>query len=187
MCTFKILKYFNYEIDEHLNLSSLKVVNSSFPQSTTITDRTVSFFFENINLPDSTTNEPASHGFVTYKIDPISDIVEGSVIENTANIVFDLNPAIVTNTTVNTMVSEIPTGTVNVTSADMTLFPNPTSGQLTKSTNVKIEKVEIIDAMGRLQNVSDIAIIDLSHLPAGTYKAVIHYDKGVMYRIVSKY
>jgi len=68
----------------------------------------VEFSFKNILLPDSTTNEPLSHGFVSYKINPKIGLTENTTIENTASIYFDFNPPIVTNTIQNVMVSELP-------------------------------------------------------------------------------
>ena len=66
------------------------------------------FNFPNILLPDLNTNEVASHGFVKYEIYPKDGLDENTIIENTANIFFDFNPAIVTNTTNNIMVSQYP-------------------------------------------------------------------------------
>ena len=40
-----------------------------------------------------------------YSIRPNGDIDENTIIENTADIFFDFNPAVVTNTTENIMVS----------------------------------------------------------------------------------
>lgn len=54
--------------------------------------------FTNIQLPDSTVNEPASHGFVQFDIAQKRDNPIGSVLENRAGIYFDSNPAVVTNT-----------------------------------------------------------------------------------------
>ncbi|MBK9490010.1 MAG: hypothetical protein IPO07_15465 [Haliscomenobacter sp.] len=62
--------------------------------------------FKNINLPDSTNNEPESHGFVSFRIKDRSGLAEKTTIDNTAYIYFDQNPAIVTNTTQNIMVSK---------------------------------------------------------------------------------
>ncbi len=59
----------------------------------------LSFLFEHILLPDSNVNEPASHGFVKFTIYPRTDAPLETVIENTAEIYFDFNDAIVTNTT----------------------------------------------------------------------------------------
>jgi len=51
-----------------------------------------------IMLPDSNVNEPASHGFFTFDIEQKPDLPDGTVFENTASIIFDYNPPIVTNT-----------------------------------------------------------------------------------------
>lgn len=59
--------------------------------------------FNNILLPDSNTNELQSHGFVKFRIDLVSGLPAGTSIYNTAGIFFDNNPAIVTNTVINTL------------------------------------------------------------------------------------
>jgi hypothetical protein len=61
------------------------------------------FYFDNINLADSTNDEPNSHGFVRYRITSNSDLMAGDIIENSAEIFFDFNPAVVTNTELNTI------------------------------------------------------------------------------------
>ena len=57
------------------------------------------FNFENIYLPDSTSNEPESHGYVRFKIRTLNDPSIGEEIENTSYIYFDNNPPIKTNST----------------------------------------------------------------------------------------
>ncbi|MBI1224948.1 MAG: T9SS type A sorting domain-containing protein [Bacteroidetes bacterium] len=61
------------------------------------------FIFENILLPDSTTNEAASHGFVQFHISQKPDNQPGTVVENTAGIYFDYNAPVYTNTTFHTV------------------------------------------------------------------------------------
>lgn len=63
----------------------------------------LTFTFPSIMLPDSNSNEQASHGFVKYRIDLLPDLPIGTKIENTAKIFFDLNPVIETNSTINTI------------------------------------------------------------------------------------
>jgi Leucine-rich repeat (LRR) protein len=63
------------------------------------------FNFPNIHLPDSNTNEPASHGYVQYKIRAKDSLTVGSTIDNTANIYFDFNAPVITNTTSNTLIN----------------------------------------------------------------------------------
>ncbi len=62
------------------------------------TTREVMFFFENIMLPDSTSNEPGSHGQLTYFIKPLPNKPHNTQLLSTAHIYFDNNPAVVTNT-----------------------------------------------------------------------------------------
>ena len=61
------------------------------------------FVFDDINLPDSMNNEPASHGFVSFYVKHQPGLPSGTQINNTAYIYFDFNAAVVTNTVTNTI------------------------------------------------------------------------------------
>ena len=55
--------------------------------------------FNNILLPDSTVNEPDSHGFIKFRVELTDDRPQpGDLVENTAEIYFDFNEPIITNT-----------------------------------------------------------------------------------------
>jgi hypothetical protein len=58
----------------------------------------VKFAFNNIHLPDSNVNEAASHGFVKYQIQQKAGNLPGTVINNFADIYFDYNDPVPTNT-----------------------------------------------------------------------------------------
>lgn len=89
----------DHELDADLDWETFVPISSSHTNTISITDgKDVEFLFENINLPDSTSNEPASHGHVAFKIKPKSDIVVGDVVQGKASIYFDFNPPIITNT-----------------------------------------------------------------------------------------
>jgi Leucine-rich repeat (LRR) protein len=75
------------------------------PLTQVYNDGLVKFSFPHINLPDSNTNEPASHGYVQYKIRAKDSLAIGSTIENTANIFFDFNAPVITNTTSNAVIN----------------------------------------------------------------------------------
>ena len=99
------------ELSELLNLNTFKPIASSHNVETKvdIESRIATFKFQDIYLPDSFVNEPASHGFVKYQILGKEGLSENSDVKNTASIYFDHNPAIVTNTVNNRMVSKLPT------------------------------------------------------------------------------
>jgi Leucine-rich repeat (LRR) protein len=79
-------------------------------------DGLVKFNFPNIHLPDSNTNEPESHGYVQYKIRAKDSLTVGSTIDNTANIFFDYNAPVITNTTSNLLINcSIPKTILNAT------------------------------------------------------------------------
>jgi uncharacterized repeat protein (TIGR01451 family) len=118
-------------LDANLNLSTLQIIASSHPVSLQATPGgALQFIFSNILLPDSIVDEPGSHGYVVYKIQHNPGLTEGTVIYNTAHIIFDMNPAVVTNTTYNDMVSMIPTAIAeNSLSSGGYIYPNPVTDQ----------------------------------------------------------
>ena len=98
-------------LDQNLDVGTFNIIQSSHRSelSTDIQDgRNVTFNFENILLPDSTIDFVGSQGYVTYSIQANDPVPEFTPVENTASIYFDFNPPIVTNTTINTMVSCYP-------------------------------------------------------------------------------
>lgn len=114
-----------------LDLETFEVVAASHNFKTNYTsDGVVEFRFDDIMLLDSTTNEPESHGFVKYRIKAKRDLPDNTVVENTAHIFFDYNPAVVTNTTMNTMTytilkNEESTAIEVPYNATVKLYPNP--------------------------------------------------------------
>lgn len=66
-------------------------------------DGMLDFMFNDIYLPDSTNNEEESHGFVVYSVELLDNLAPGTVIENYADIYFEQNPAITTNTAFHTI------------------------------------------------------------------------------------
>lgn len=89
---------------ERLDLSSFTPVTASHSYSTIVQpDGLIRFVFNNIMLPDSTLNEPESHGYVIYRIRTMPGIEAGEEIHNSAAIFFDDNPPIITNTTLHTI------------------------------------------------------------------------------------
>ncbi len=87
-----------------LNPGSIQLGASSHPYEFRLTDQGVlNFYFLDIMLPDSNTNEPASHGFIKFRIHQQPDLPIGSVIENSAAIYFDFNDPVITNTSFHTI------------------------------------------------------------------------------------
>jgi uncharacterized repeat protein (TIGR01451 family) len=88
-------------LDPKLDLSTFKSGASIHPYTYAISGREISWTFADIDLPDSTTNEAASHGLVKFSIYPIPSAPVGSLIDNYASIFFDQNPPVITDTVSN--------------------------------------------------------------------------------------
>jgi len=88
-------------IDSEFDMTSFQFLHSSHTDRLrlSIEDHILHFSFEDIFLPDSTTNFEASNGYIMYSINADTTVLENTLVENTAHIYFDFNEAVVTNTT----------------------------------------------------------------------------------------
>ncbi|WP_452220968.1 DUF7619 domain-containing protein [Lacinutrix salivirga] len=94
------------DLDADLDWATFQPISASHAYTTSVANgNELTYTFNNINLDDSTTNEPGSHGWIFYKIKPKSTVVVGDTFNATASIYFDFNPAVVTNTYTTTIVS----------------------------------------------------------------------------------
>ncbi|MCB0531737.1 MAG: DUF11 domain-containing protein [Saprospiraceae bacterium] len=83
-----------------LDINSFRPGYASHDYTWEMRDNTLEVLFFPIALPHAGINEPASHGFFSFSIDQLPDLPAGTQLENTASIIFDFNPPIVTNTVV---------------------------------------------------------------------------------------
>lgn len=161
-------------LDDKLDWSTLQIETTSHINRVEIKDgNELSFIFSGINLPDSTSDEPNSHGFIAYKIKPKSDVVEGDIVSNTADIYFDFNEAIVTNTAATEFVGAL--SIEEFVSSRFTVYPNPTTGELNIQSKLPIIKIEIYNNLGQQILTQEYAEkVDLSQLKTGIYFMTIH-------------
>ena len=173
------------KIDPNLDLSTFQMHGSSHQYSLIINkNREAVWTFNNILLPDSNINEPESHGNIQYSIMPQTGLQPGQRIENTAEIYFDFNPAVITNTTVNT-IREATAIDGNLIFDGFQVSPNP-SKDLVQILFVNpfqvTHKFSLMDAQGkRLQHrtTTDSEIkVDLSSYPQGVYFYRLEAEDG---------
>jgi uncharacterized repeat protein (TIGR01451 family) len=164
---------------ELLDMGSLRFLGSSHPCAFKLLGPGIAQFrFDNIMLPDSNVNEPASHGYAKFLVRPKADLPNLQAIENQAAIYFDFNEPIITNRTLHTI------GELYLSAADLSarpglalaVYPNPAQGVATfalKSAVPISGRLMLYDAQGRLvlsryfeQNQ---LLLDLSQLSAGAY------------------
>ena len=161
------------------DLSSLIPTSSSHSFVTRIAaDGKVEFIFENIQLPFDDAN---NDGYIAFKIKTLPSLVVGDTFSNSANIYFDYNFPIVTNTTSTTI--EI-LGNSDFNFGDyLTIYPNPTQNSLNikANNNISISSLNIYNSLGQLVLVTTnpSESIDVSNLKTGSYFIKVISDKGI--------
>jgi uncharacterized repeat protein (TIGR01451 family) len=178
-------------LSNNLDLATLELGASSHPYSVSLSGQGVAvlkFTFSNINLSDSTTNELNSHGFVKYKITPKASTPLGTRINNAADIYFDYNFPVRTNTAFVTLGNELVlsvAGSSGQRSPSIITYPNPTKGFITveSAKNNPILQINIYSVDGRLlksirNQESEIINIDMQELSAGIYFLDCHTESG---------
>ena len=130
-------------LSAQLDWSSFTLLEASHPvQVVNLGNGILRFEFNQIWLPDSTSNEPLSHGHLTYRIRENANNALFSTIENTAYIYFDWNDPIVTNTTFheNMWLEQI-----DELEGGLSIFPNPAQTQIslgiTEPTFIQIKDI----------------------------------------------
>ncbi|PZR24491.1 MAG: hypothetical protein DI539_00520 [Flavobacterium psychrophilum] len=164
-------------LDDLLDWSTFKPIASSHIYEVKRTDNLLEFEYKDIYLPDSTANEPGSHGFVTYKIKPKAEYGLGDIVSNTAEIYFDFNEAIITNTATTEVVEILGLNDNALTIAR--LYPNPVKDQLhVEVAQGELQSVAVYDINGRLCLSANNSIIDTYTLKSGIYFVKITTDTG---------
>ena len=163
------------ELDAQLDLSSVMMISSSHPHNMRKINNKLIWNFYDINLPPTISDPVLSHGFVQFKVKPVSGFSVGTIIPNTADIYFDYNPAIVTNTFETEFVETLSTN--SFTTNTITIYPNPASTVVRISESNDLEKISAIsvyDIVGKeviihSERESSEVNLDVSPLNNGIY------------------
>ena len=148
-------------LDSNLDWNSLEVVDNSHSYEMNLDLQTgvLTINFNNIQLPDSTSNLDSSSGFIKFEIQPIQDLPIGTQIMNKADLFFDLNPPISTNEVLSTITEENPLKTSQTSHSQYKLKvqPNPFTNEVCFSLingSPKNAQLTIIDVLGKTKLVS---------------------------------
>lgn len=169
-------------LPEELDLTTLRPGASSHPYTYSVTpEGRPLFIFDNILLPDSTTNQAASNGFVRFRIKQQPDLPFGTVIANTALIYFDFNEPVQTNTTIHRIGQIFPWDVVQTrypvrSTSQVRVVPNP----FNNNTFIQIERITpgqlkfaLSNALGQVLRVEEVFGTEFEFqrgsLPGGLY------------------
>ena len=159
------------------DIATLVPLKSSHDFFTRISGNKVEFIFENINLDF---NDATNDGYVVFKIKTKSTLVLGDTFTNNANIYFDYNFPITTNTYTTTV------ATLSTQDFDFgtyfTLYPNPAKDVLNIQTkqDLEVNSIEIYNQLGQIVMATTNVInsVDVANLASGTYFVKVNTEKG---------
>jgi hypothetical protein len=173
-------------ISPNLDIHTLKITGSyiggnnnimpavSFPSS-----NVVKFDFNYCNLQPAAWDMAKSEGFISYTIKQKPNLPIGAQIKNRADIYFDYNTAILTNTTLNTINA---VGIDEISKKDdVKIYPNPASNVLTIECTVQGAELKMMDVLGneiKKEKFNNKTQIDVSDLKQGVYFLNITGLKG---------
>lgn len=165
-------------LSNELDYTTFKVLGSSHKVNTELTTKgQVAFHFNNIMLPDSTTNKFEAQGYVQFSVRPKSKVSEYTVICNQASIIFDKNPAIVTNSTCRKLVSKpLITEVIEEKETSELIFPNPCRNTVTIPKEAELYTV--INASGFQVAHGSAHQLDVSQYAEGLYMVLLQFPDG---------
>lgn len=177
-------------ISPELDLGTLRVVNASHQWEMNIYGGpTVEWKFHNIRLPDSATNPVEANGMLRYSIELRAGLQIGTQVSNRADIFFDYNSPISTNSVTNTILPEVliapgPRGSLP---PSIVCYPNPTAGRfwIVAAEEMPGALLEVMTSQGEaILSVSDLGgggpiEIDGSGWSSGIYFLRYAGRKGV--------
>jgi uncharacterized repeat protein (TIGR01451 family) len=168
-------------LSPNLDITTLVPGASSHPYTFSLSGQGVmTWRFDHIMLPDSTRDPVGSNGYFNYTVRQQANLPFGTEIRNTAHIFFDFNSAVVTNTTLNTIVA--PVGLEKLRSENgLILYPNPAANEVMVQFETKVKgdmqlrMYSIVGTLVKEQKVANMQAginvekLDISGLQNGLY------------------
>jgi hypothetical protein len=135
-----------------LDLTTLELLAESHPCTWSVSGTgNLVLRFLNIHLPYKAQNELGSQGFVRFRVVPKTTLALGELVLNKADIFFDYNAPVTTNTAQTAVL--LPTAlTADARATAFAAYPNPAHSSLTVTAELRTAgsvQLSLLDALGR--------------------------------------
>ncbi len=168
------------ELDAQLDAGSLRMISASHDYVLTKNGQSLSWFFDDVNLPPTMQDPVGSHGYITFAVKPMAGLEVGDIIPNTAAIFFDFNPAIVTNTFQTEFMA--PMSTPGFGTASLKIHPNPASEIVQVHASGIVARLIITDMTGKivmeLESSEQNPNVNIGKLHSGLYLMQVTLEDG---------
>lgn len=178
------------QLPAELDFKSIQFIGSSHEGHYEISQQgKLNYYFDGIQLPDSNSDEANSHGFIEFRIQLKEGLAAGTEISNFANIYFDYEEAVKTNT----VRVRVQTAQAN---AKLEIMPNPNNGKFklklynpdfTAFYPYSISNYRLYDQGARLLQSGKIPeshTVDFSHLSNGMYILQVVDEAGFKHQSI---
>lgn len=162
-------------ISQYLDILTVEILGASHLMNWfRVPGNIIKFYFDNINLPDSTSDEPNSHGNISYRIHQLPNNPTGTIITNSADIFFDYNVPVHTNQTSNMIDNTVSIRECENCYNAFSIYPTLADDIIAINfpSSAKRE-ICIYNYLGKnvfYKSVASKSIaIDIHHLPSGNY------------------
>ncbi len=190
---------FNIKLKDTLDLliepGSFDLIGSSHAVGVQVLSDVITFTFDDIMLPDSTSDPLGSIGTVQYRVKPQSALPDATEINNECYIYFDFNAPILTNTATTYFMQDLGMNE-QIQLENGVIYPNPFSNsfsfQLPENLINESHQVVITDLTGKVlfnqfYTNQNLLSINLADEPAGIYiMTVIHGSETDTYKLVKQ-
>ena len=163
-------------LDPRLDATTFEMIDASHTHTLIRGGEVVRWYFNDIELPDSTENPVFSKGYIMFRVKPKEGLYPGQVIRNQAFIYFDGAQIINTNEVVVRIDEQGPTTGPGL--SQVLVFPNPNNGVFETSIHLTDDEpagVCITDATGKAASFTAV------ETSAGSRISLEHLDPGIYY------
>ncbi len=180
------------QLSEFHNVDKVRIGAASHDFVFNIKDGgTLEWTFNNINLPAKEEDELGSMGYITFDVHLKAGLPVDTEIPNNADIYFDFNSPVRTNTVVSRIFTSITSvGDDDKDAIAVQLFPNPTSDKLVvRFDEVQTAELKLNNLLGETvltQRIhGSVQELDLTSFASGNYYLTIRTAQGVTVKPVS--
>jgi len=179
-------------LSSYLDYTTIIPGASSHSYEFSMEENRLEFRFNNVDLVQKSLNEPASIGFVEFKINQKASNPISYTIENEAAIYFDFNDPIYTPIH-QYSIYPLPLRIDDAKQIEMNVSPNPSSGIVAFNFTNKWEGItkiiQVADLRGRIiktiQTIENSPNFNWNDLPSGTYLIAVSSKNGL--RLTSRW
>ncbi|MBN8678533.1 MAG: T9SS type A sorting domain-containing protein [Chitinophagales bacterium] len=160
-------------VDPNLDLASIRNITATHNMKivTSENNKELIFKFDNIGLPDSTSDYAGSIGSIQYQIDLKPGLALGTEVKKQVAIFFDFNSPVITNQNVLELVNSSKVAQLN-NDKNLNLYPNPADG-FTGFYCDGASEMKVYDTAGKLvisvEYEAGLQEINTTALPNGVY------------------